>query len=161
MQVIVDLTLVSFLLITSAPEQTPHCTNRGGELVKDHGAGDSGYVLTRAQASKTQRRDVASRRRLGHAKVPTYLPSCQRGGPDARVFLGHLRAGTGPAQLKAPASRASWRDVVGPVVVYLVPVMIAQAPILHSSLGLLPRTPRSSLGKRKAVPRVTLRRSPT
>ena len=86
MQVTVDLTLVSFPLVTSAPEKTLHCTNYGGGLVKDRGAGDSGCILTQVQASKTRRRDVASHRRLGHVKVPAYLPSCKRGGPDARVF---------------------------------------------------------------------------
>ena len=51
----------------------------GGGRVKDRGTGDSGRDLTQVQASKTQRRDVASHRRLGHAKVPAHLPSCKRG----------------------------------------------------------------------------------
>ena len=33
-QRIVDLTLVSFLLVTPAPEQNPHCPNRGGGLAE-------------------------------------------------------------------------------------------------------------------------------
>ena len=133
MQVTVDLALVSFLLFTSAPDQTPHHTHPGGELVRDHGAGDRGFVLARAQAGKARHSDIASRRRPALAKVPTYPRAASAVDLTLERF-SVTSAGAGPAQLKVPASRASWRDVVGQVPVCPA---FAPEPVLHS-----PRSPR-------------------